>query len=234
MNIDVLTLGVGLNFLVALVAVFIGFLSWRHEEVHYHERRVAKPVTPSRDLFMVVMGLAIIAAGTLLSLGTVTLTVVTTMAVVGFLLLFGLEARGIKVGERHGGVPEMVIQEEIASAADSLDKLVDVNEALPDEEVTAALNLIDQKCEIILNRVVEEPHKFRRVRGFLSGHLARIAQIGTEFIQLSDTKQAEGLGRFKRGLDAVVRALDHEIDALDREEELDVEVALKVLERQLA
>lgn len=233
LGLGLLNGALGLCFALALVSVFLGFLSWRHEEVHYHQRRVAKPVRPVRDGLLLLLGVSVLAAGVLLSLPFLVLTAVLVASVLGFLLLFGLEAQSLKLGRRYGGVPEMVIQEEIRSAMDSLDRLVDVNDAIPDEALTAALDLIDQKCEIILKAVVAEPHKFRRVRGFLSGHLARIAEIGGEFVQLSEAKQTEGLERFKRGLKAVVKALDHEIDALDREEELDVEVALTVLERQL-
>lgn len=211
-----------------------------HEEADYHGRSIARaPRTPRKLLGAGLAGLGAFVASLLAtSAGLGFSLVMGAAAGFGCALAYGLDPRRDKgldpaLAERAG----MQTDEVIAALKEAEGKLAQIDSAatgLHSRELKERLRRITTQGRRVLAQIEKDPGDLRRARRFLVTYLDGtrdvVAQYGQRQQDLADSPLADN---FRRVLDTVEQVFVEQEEVLKRNESLDLEVKIDVLQTQL-
>ncbi|MBR2896198.1 MAG: 5-bromo-4-chloroindolyl phosphate hydrolysis family protein [Oscillospiraceae bacterium] len=112
------------------------------------------------------------------------------------------------------------------------------NDRIPDAELSAKIERLEQICALIFREVEEHPEKRSRIRKFFDYYLpttqklldtyAEFDEMGVEGQNVAQTK-----ARIAEMMDAIVEGFEHQLDQLYSADAMDVATDIKVMERML-
>lgn len=142
-----------------------------------------------------------------------------------------------KPEKKSTGDPELdkiVKQKDLA-----ISELRRLNDAIPDEKLSAQIDHLEDVTDKIIRHVVEHPQKKAQISRFLNFYLPttlkllnaydRMDEAGVSGVNIDGTK-----GKIEAMMDTVVAAFDKQLDALFGDEALDISTDITVMENLLA
>ena len=126
----------------------------------------------------------------------------------------------------------------ISKGQEIVDTIRRENAAIPDPRLSSQMESICEKCEQIFRSVSETPSKAPQVRKFMNYYLPTTLKIlanyrtmqdrGVSFREMTDARDTT-----VRGLNMILTACQKQIDALHKENLLDISTDIDVLEQML-
>jgi hypothetical protein len=211
-----------------------------HEEADYARRAIAKAPRPPRKL----LGALLVAAGVFVaslmasSAGVGLSLLYAGVALLGCVLAYGLDPRRDKglaprLAEAAGVRPEAVA----AALTEAEGKIRDIEHwaaRLRGRELNERLARITAQARAILRELEQNPSDIRRARRFLVTYLDGTRDVVRKYAKqqddLADTQLAEN---FRHVLETIENVFAEQQRVLKRNETLDLEVQIEVLQTQL-
>ena len=134
--------------------------------------------------------------------------------------------------------PEETAQEAAAREDDILREIRQVNESIPDAEMSAKIDRIEEITGKILKYQKEHPNKEGQLRSFLNYYLPTTLKILRAYAQL-DAQGVEGENisaakrRIEDMMDQVVYGFERQLDRLFQDDAMDIKSDVEVLENML-
>lgn len=126
----------------------------------------------------------------------------------------------------------------ILKGQDMLNTIRDENIVITDETLTAQMNTLSDKCYQIFRTVSDEPSKASHVRKFMNYYLPTTLKVLANYrlmqqrgVSYQDMSQARDSA--VRCMDMVLTACQKQIDALHKENMLDISTDIDVMEQML-
>lgn len=113
-----------------------------------------------------------------------------------------------------------------------------LNESIKDPQISAQISHIESTTAKIYVHVMEHPEKKRQIRRFQNYFLPTTLKLLNSYDRMDtygveNTRVGEAKGKIGELMDAIVKAFDHQLDALFADEVLDITAEIKVLEQIL-
>ena len=126
----------------------------------------------------------------------------------------------------------------IESGRAMIAQIREINDGIPDQELTRRFNLIEDKCVQILQTVAEKPGKASSVRKFMNYYLPTTLKMAQSYRTmqnrgLSAGAMYEARASLLRGTDMILTACQKQLDNLYRDTLFDVSTDIDVLEQML-
>ena len=139
--------------------------------------------------------------------------------------------------------PEPAPQPEPAAEESRYDKILkelrQVNDAIPDEEMSAKISRLEAVSAKIFAQIQNDPDKLPQLRKFMDYYLptslkllntyAELEAQGVEGANITDSKH-----RIERSMDTLVTAFENQLDKLFQDDALDVSTDIEVMEKMLS
>lgn len=209
------------------------------EEVEREGRTLALSETPWKTLAAVAVGVAAF----LISLGAahdgVPMAVLFGVLTGGACALtYGLDQRidrrAIQEAAQRAGLRGKDVIETLEEAHRKVRAIEEAARGLHSRELKARLDRICGQARAILSQLEANPNKLSRARRFLVTYLDGTRDVVTRYVQqqkdLADTPLA---ANFRNVLDTVERVFAEQEEVLRRDDQLNLEVQIEVLETQL-
>lgn len=130
---------------------------------------------------------------------------------------------------------EVSLDETLANAEQGLLKLSQLNDAIPDEALSASISRMEKAGKAILQKVAKEPEKAKDIRKFVSYYLPTSIKILTTYTELAaagaNGQNAQSLKQeVQQNADTIAKAFEAQLDALFAGQVLDVSADIVVLD----
>lgn len=139
--------------------------------------------------------------------------------------------------------PEKTGDEQIDKLLQERDRAISemrrLNEAIPDEKISAQIDHLEEATRQIIDQVVKQPAKLPQIRRFLNYYLPTTLKILNAYDRMGGTGiSGENIDSTKEKvenmMDTLVLAFDKQLDSLFGAEALDISTDIQVLETMLA
>jgi hypothetical protein len=233
--------GIALSALLAGIALLVaaGVLVRRglDASADYEGRRIARAPPPYRLAGALAIGLAFLLVGWFAAgYGPLTGIVLGGIGVAAGAVTYGLDpraAKGLDAAAATGVRGERVI-EAIREAEDKLAEIERSAAALRNRAFRRHLAGIVDRARAVLDEIERDPKDLARARRFLNTYLDGTRDVVRDFARrqddFADTPVAQN---FKNVLGTIERVFDDQVEHLRKDEALDLDVAIEVLNTQL-
>lgn len=136
----------------------------------------------------------------------------------------------------HTGVED--VDEMLADIQQKLDRLHELNEALPDPELSAAMDRMEKAGRSIVETVEATPSKAKQIRRFANYYLPDAVNVLEQYAKLAKQgvkgeNAASIRSEVERNAAAIATAFENQLDALYASENMDLSADLAVLNGML-
>lgn len=114
-----------------------------------------------------------------------------------------------------------------------------LNDEIPDERISAQIDLIERLTAQIFDCVRKNPEKLSQIRQFLNYYLPTTIKLMEQYVTLQNqslkTKNiTEGMQKIEELLDKVIIAFQRQLDALFEADVVDITADIRVMEQMMA
>ena len=143
-----------------------------------------------------------------------------------------------KEAEKTEKVPPE-LQSVINQGNTSIAKIRQLNDAIPDERMSAQIDLIERLAAQIFDCVKAHPEKLKQIRQFLNYYLPTTIKLMEQYVTLQDqgmkTENIEdGMQKIEGLLDKVIVAFQRQLDSLFETDVVDITADIRVMEQMMA
>ena len=152
-----------------------------------------------------------------------------------------VRGRPPKVEEKPEPAPEP--QPEPEAEESRYDKILkelrQVNDAIPDEEMSTKISRLEAVAAKIFAQIQSDPDKLPQLRKFMDYYLPTSLKLLDTYAEL-DAQGVEGANitesktRIERSMDTLVTAFENQLDKLFQDDALDVSADIEVMEKMLS
>ncbi len=205
----------------------------------YEERRFAKPPLPYRFTGAIAIGLAFLVVswfGT--GYGLLTGLVFGALGVFASLMTYGRDPSTAKSPDRaitdRAGVTADRVVTAIAEAEAKIDEIKEHAATLQNRELRGRIDRIVDRAHAVLDEIERDPKDLARARRFLNTYLDGTRNVIRDYTRRQqDFAQTELASNFTNVLGTIEQVFDDQVEHLKKDEALDLEVAIEVLQTQL-
>lgn len=149
------------------------------------------------------------------------------------------EAKTEEPGRSHKSTGNAEVDEILKQGDESLKKIVELNEAIPDFKVSAQIRQIEILTDRIFSHVEEHPEDVRRIRQFLNYYLPTTIRLLEQYRTLQDQGMRmgnieQGMSNIEQMLDKVALAFQKLLDSLFESTVVDITADIRVMENMMA
>ena len=131
------------------------------------------------------------------------------------------------------------LQSVINQGNTSIAKIRQLNDAIPDERMSAQIDLIERLATQIFDCVKAHPEKLKQIRQFLNYYLPTTIKLMEQYVTLQDqgmkTENIEdGMQKIEGLLDKVIVAFQRQLDSLFETDVVDITADIRVMEQMMA
>ena len=131
------------------------------------------------------------------------------------------------------------LQSVINQGNTSIAKIRQLNDAIPDERMSAQIDLIERLTAQIFDCVKEHPEKLKQIRQFLNYYLPTTIKLMEQYVTLQNQSVKtenieEGMQRIEGLLDKVIVAFQRQLDSLFETDVVDITADIRVMEQMMA
>ena len=114
-----------------------------------------------------------------------------------------------------------------------------LNDEIPDERMSAQIDLIERLTTQIFDCVKEHPEKLKQIRQFLNYYLPTTIKLMEQYVTLQNQSLkteniTEGMQKIEDLLDKVIIAFQRQLDALFEADVVDITADIRVMEQMMA
>ena len=114
-----------------------------------------------------------------------------------------------------------------------------LNDEIPDERISAQIDLIERLTAQIFDCVRKNPKKLSQIRQFLNYYLPTTIKLMEQYVTLQNQSLkteniTEGMQKIEDLLDKVIIAFQRQLDALFEAEVVDITADIRVMEQMMA
>lgn len=114
-----------------------------------------------------------------------------------------------------------------------------LNDEIPDERISAQIDLIERLTAQIFDCVRKNPKKFSQIRQFLNYYLPTTIKLMEQYVTLQNQSLkteniTEGMQKIEDLLDKVIIAFQRQLDALFEADVVDITADIRVMEQMMA
>ena len=114
-----------------------------------------------------------------------------------------------------------------------------LNDEIPDERMSAQIDLIERLTAQIFDSVRQKPEKLGQIRQFLNYYLPTTIKLMEQYVQLQNQSVrteniTEGMQKIEGLLDKVIVAFQQQLDALYESDVVDITADIRVMEQMMA
>ena len=114
-----------------------------------------------------------------------------------------------------------------------------LNDEIPDERMSAQIDLIERLTAQIFDSVRQKPEKLGQIRQFLNYYLPTTIKLMEQYVQLQNQSVrteniAEGMQKIEGLLDKVIVAFQQQLDTLYESDVVDITADIRVMEQMMA
>lgn len=114
-----------------------------------------------------------------------------------------------------------------------------LNDEIPDERISAQIDLIERLTTQIFDCVKEHPEKLKQIRQFLNYYLPTTIKLMEQYVKLQNQSVkteniTEGMQKIEDLLDKVIIAFQRQLDALFEADVVDITADIRVMEQMMA
>lgn len=114
-----------------------------------------------------------------------------------------------------------------------------LNDEIPDERISAQIDLIERLTAQIFDCVRKNPKKLSQIRQFLSYYLPTTIKLMEQYVTLQNQSLkteniTEGMQKIEDLLDKVIVAFQRQLDALFESDVVDITADIRVMEQMMA
>lgn len=114
-----------------------------------------------------------------------------------------------------------------------------LNDEIPDERISAQIDLIEQLTAQIFDCVRKNPKKLSQIRQFLNYYLPTTIKLMEQYVTLQNQSLkteniTEGMQKIEDLLDKVIIAFQRQLDALFEADVVDITADIRVMEQMMA
>ena len=114
-----------------------------------------------------------------------------------------------------------------------------LNDEIPDERMSAQIDLIERLTTQIFDCVKEHPEKLKQIRQFLNYYLPTTIKLMEQYVTLQNQSVkteniTEGMQKIEDLLDKVIVAFQRQLDALFESDVVDITADIRVMEQMMA
>ena len=114
-----------------------------------------------------------------------------------------------------------------------------LNDEIPDERMSAQIDLIERLTAQIFDSVRQKPEKLGQIRQFLNYYLPTTIKLMEQYVQLQNQSVKtenidEGMQKIEGLLDKVIVAFRRQLDALYEADVVDITADIRVMEQMMA
>ena len=114
-----------------------------------------------------------------------------------------------------------------------------LNDEIPDERMSAQIDLIERLTAQIFDSVRQKPEKLGQIRQFLNYYLPTTIKLMEQYVQLQNQNVKtenidEGMQKIEGLLDKVIVAFRRQLDALYEADVVDITADIRVMEQMMA
>lgn len=114
-----------------------------------------------------------------------------------------------------------------------------LNDEIPDERISAQINLIERLTAQIFDCVRKNPKKLSQIRQFLNYYLPTTIKLMEQYVTLQNQSLkteniTEGMQKIEDLLDKVIIAFQRQLDALFEADVVDITADIRVMEQMMA
>ena len=112
------------------------------------------------------------------------------------------------------------------------------NALIPDAELTAQMDRLDDVANRIFHPVAEQPGKAPQIRRFMDYYLPTTLKMLTGYRKMDERKVSgknaeDTRAQIRKAMDVVVKAFNKQLDALYQDDMLDLSTDIEVMETML-
>ena len=149
------------------------------------------------------------------------------------------KAEKTEKAEKTGKTGNEQLDKLLAERDRAISEMRRLNEAIPDEKISAQIDHMEQATRQIIAQVVEKPEKLPQIRRFMNYYLPTTLKILNAYDRMGGTGiSGENIDATKekveKMMDTLVQAFDKQLDSLFGAEALDISTDIQVLETMLA
>ena len=142
-----------------------------------------------------------------------------------------------KQDEPSTGNPEL--DAILKQGAQSVSKIQSLNDEIPDERMSAQIDLIERLTTQIFDCVKEHPEKLKQIRQFLNYYLPTTIKLMEQYVTLQNQSVkteniTDGMQKIEDLLDKVIVAFQRQLDALFESDVVDITADIRVMEQMMA
>ena len=131
------------------------------------------------------------------------------------------------------------LQSVINQGNTSIAKIRQLNDAIPDERMSAQIDLIERLAAQIFDCVKAHPEKLKQIRQFLNYYLPTTIKLMEQYVTLQNqgmkTENIEdGMQKIEGLLDKVIVAFQRQLDSLFETDVVDITADIRVMEQMMA
>ena len=131
------------------------------------------------------------------------------------------------------------LQSVIYQGKTSIAKIRQLNDKIPDERMSAQIDLIERLTTQIFDCVKEHPEKLKQIRQFLNYYLPTTIKLMEQYVTLQNQSVkteniTEGMQKIEDLLDKVIVAFQRQLDALFESDVVDITADIRVMEQMMA
>ena len=131
------------------------------------------------------------------------------------------------------------LQSVINQGNTSIAKIRQLNDAIPDERMSAQIDLIERLAAQIFDCVKAHPEKLKQIRQFLNYYVPTTIKLMEQYVTLQDqgmkTENIEdGMQKIEGLLDKVIVAFQRQLDSLFETDVVDITADIRVMEQMMA
>ena len=114
-----------------------------------------------------------------------------------------------------------------------------LNDEIPDERISAQIDLIERLTAQIFDCVRKNPKKLSQIRQFLNYYLPTTIKLMEQYVTLQNQSLkteniTEGMQKIEDLLDKVIIAFQRQLDALFEDDVVDITADIRVMEQMMA
>ena len=142
-----------------------------------------------------------------------------------------------KQSEPSTGNPEL--DAILKQGAEAVSKIQSLNDEIPDERMSAQIDLIERLTTQIFDCVKEHPEKLKQIRQFLNYYLPTTIKLMEQYVKLQNQSVkteniTDGMQKIEDLLDKVIVAFQRQLDALFESDVVDITADIRVMEQMMA
>ena len=131
------------------------------------------------------------------------------------------------------------LQSVIYQGKTSIAKIRQLNDEIPDERMSAQIDLIERLTTQIFDCVKEHPEKLKQIRQFLNYYLPTTIKLMEQYVKLQNQSVkteniTDGMQKIEDLLDKVIVAFQRQLDALFESDVVDITADIRVMEQMMA